>query len=98
MVAGATAREHLTAIWKQSGVKPAELDNECPAIFESVWADFIVLSGKRTSSGFGANPLLHSEIESWCRLTGTSLTAFEIELIDRLDRKYLEHSAKQSEK
>jgi hypothetical protein len=95
---GNTTRKHLETIWKKTGVKPKDLENDCPEIFEQLWLDFIRLDSKRTSNGFGANPLLDSEIESWCRLNKVSLSVFELELIEKLDRKKLEFTAKQSEK
>ena len=98
MTGGATARQHLTIIWERTGVKPEQLSHDPPEALFYLWVYFCQLDSKRTSNGFGANPLLHSEIEAWCRMTHIELTTHELEIIDALDRKKLEFHARQSEK
>ena len=54
------------------------------------------MSSGRTSNGFGPNPLSFCEIRAWCDLTGSELAPYEVVLIKKLDRVYLDWVAKQA--
>lgn len=80
-----TVREHLTAIWEQTGIKPSELDNKEPNQYIlSLLNDFYTLSSSR-QCGMSLNPIQFSEIESWLRLSNRTLEMWEIEVIKKLD-------------
>lgn len=44
----------------------------------------------RRQNGMSLNPLSSSEIESYCRLRGRTLSEWEVDAICELDNKYLE--------
>lgn len=71
---------------------------ELPEEMCYVWEYFIRLNKKRTSSGFGVNPLTYSDMESFFRLNEIQVSPDEIQLIEILDDLMLEHYAKESEK
>jgi hypothetical protein len=44
----------------------------------------------RTGNGFGPNPLSNGEIESYARMAGEPIRLFEFDMLQALDRSYLE--------
>lgn len=80
-----TWREHLDAIWKQTGSAPDQLEGDpFPEVVAHVWGWYLELHNTRTDG-----PISYREIESWARITGTAPTAFEISLIKKADFEYL---------
>ena len=63
-----------------------------------VWKYFINLHNKRTSNGFGMNPISYSEIYSYFQLMQYQPEEWEIECILKLDSVALEHFSKEQEK
>ncbi|MEY9466286.1 hypothetical protein ABH973_006699 [Bradyrhizobium ottawaense] len=53
-----------------------------------LWNSFQRLSGRRTGSGFGINPIAYADIEAFARLNGKCFAPFEIELIEDLDNLF----------
>lgn len=88
---GATERDHLEQVYKQTGIKPKELenDNDFPSILSHVWSAFVHISNGRSSGFSGPNPIQYSEIKAWCELTGTPLSSWNVEIIKLLDAKYI---------
>lgn len=70
---------------------PEELANapDMPELVAHVWQFFVRLHKRRGSNGMGENPLLYSEIESWCRLSGISLYQWELDTIEAIDDAYM---------
>lgn len=68
--------EHLRAVWKQTGVKPTELElPEVPREMLYLWkwlCDLIY-------------PMSFSELKAWGELTGRKLSRWEVEVLIRLD-------------
>jgi hypothetical protein len=62
-----------------------------------VWLAFCRLSGRRGGTGFGPSPIGWLEIEAYQRLAGIRLSPWEIEMIEMLDRLYLDRLAAVSE-
>lgn len=60
-----------------------------PEEFGFAWGSFLDLQSARTSNGFGPEPLLFTEIESYLRLTGRFLLPDEIRAIKIIDVAYL---------
>ena len=54
-------------------------------LLELYWS----ISEGRFVSGFGASPLTHLDIASWCWLKGTRLSHFEMDVIRALDKSYI---------
>lgn len=65
-----------------------EAELACPPLpreLAYLWRVFLKLSARRGSNGFAASPISYLDIDAFCRLTGTSLSPWEIELIEDLD-------------
>lgn len=62
------------------------------------WGWFLKLNSKRGSNGFGVNPLSYSEILSFFELIEYRPSAWELELIERLDQVVMEVYSEQQEK
>jgi hypothetical protein len=80
--------DHLASIERQTGKRVHLAEEEVPAVpwpLQHVWNDFMVLTARRSSSGFGMNPLSYAEIEAWARLTSRTLSPMETRLLMRLD-------------
>ena len=58
-------------------------------LLSHVWSAFIALSGARSMGFSGPNPLSYEQIKAWKELTCNMLTPWEVELVKRLDVKYL---------
>lgn len=63
-----------------------------------VWEYFLRLNRKRTSTGFGVNPIPFSEIESFFNVNQIEYSPDEVQLIEMLDNVALEHFQKEAEK
>ncbi|HHT7702741.1 phage tail assembly chaperone [Pasteurella multocida] len=85
----ATLREHLQAVWEQTGIKPDELNTpEPPSGLMYLFSYFNELSLSR-QYGMAVNPISYSDILAWSILTKVSLAAWEIEVIKQIDIVYL---------
>jgi len=80
---------HLKSLERQTGRVFQVSADEVPDVpwpVAHVWEWFVAeLSPRRSSSGFGANPLSFADIEAWARLTGRRPTSFEARLLMQLD-------------
>jgi hypothetical protein len=56
-----------------------------PRALSYLWRTFQRLRNRRTSSGFGVNPITWVDLGEFTRLTGTRLAPWEIEVIEELD-------------
>lgn len=63
-----------------------------------VWKYFLDLNKKRTSNGFGMNPISWYDMHGYFELNHIVPLPEEIELINMLDEVMLEHYAKEAEK
>lgn len=63
-----------------------------------VYRWFVDLHNKRTSNGFGINPIQYSEILAYFTLIEVKPEEWEIEMISKLDGVALEMYAKEAEK
>lgn len=79
------------SVWRQTGQRPKELDDilELPDSMHYVWKIFIDLHNTR-SVGFAENPISYSEIKAYSELFNINLEEWEVMLICKLDRTYLE--------
>jgi hypothetical protein len=70
-----------------------------PGAAISAWSAFHRLSTRRGSNGFGGvNPITWSEIDAFVRLSGVSLTLWDIEAIEMLDDIFRTEQAKSAKK
>jgi len=87
---GIALRDHLEQVERQTGVRPKELDGpEFPYLLEYIWSAFLSLNSLRTVGMNGPNPISLVEIKYWSELTENPLSAFDVELIKRLDNAYI---------
>jgi len=87
---GATEREHLLSVERQTGRRPAALDGpELPVDGAHVWYWFLELSAGRGSDGFGPNQIAWLDLLAWTTLTGAIIRPAEVEAIMALDRAWL---------
>lgn len=93
-------REQLKSVWRQTGIKPKELDNlvDLPESMVFVWKYFIELSNSRTSSGFGINPISYADMHGYFSLIGYQPEEWEINTIKKLDSIMLDEFHKTQEK
>ena len=84
---GGTLRDQLKVVWKTTGRKPAELDSqaELPELFYEVWGWFLKLHSKRTSNGFGVNPISYLEMLAYFELMQYKPQSWEIMMIEKFD-------------
>ena len=93
-------RAKLESVERQTGIRPAQLDElkDLPESMVFLWRYFIDLHNRRTSNGFGVNPIQYSEILAYFTLLGLLPEDWELTAITRLDGVALEAFAKQAEK
>lgn len=69
-----------------------ESELECPPLpleLQHIWRAFQRLARRRSSSGFGVNPISWGDIDAFCRFNSSTFTPWEIQLIEDLDEIYL---------
>jgi hypothetical protein len=87
---GATLREHLESVARQSGKIPEELITlELPSTMVHLWGIFVDLDGGRTMHAAGPNPLSWADMLAWTKLTGQYITGSEAQALRALDRAFL---------
>lgn len=94
---GATVREHLEAIQRQTGFTPDALAfaPSLPDGLEPLWHDFSALHNGRGSNGFGPSQITFSEIDAYQRVIGIRFAPWQLDAIRRADAAYLNHYAEQ---
>jgi hypothetical protein len=92
--------EHLRSAERQTGRTPEALlaAPPCPQGCEDLWRIFNELHSCRGSSGFGPLRIGYADLDSFQRVTGTTLAPWEIDAIRRADRAYLEDWAERQPK
>lgn len=61
------------------------------------WRYFVELHGKRSSNGFGVNPISYQDMYAYFKLIRYTPEEWEIDLINQLDSVFLEVYNKQQE-
>jgi len=78
--------DHIASLERQTGRTLRPETPDLPFAFRHIWQWFVEeLTPRRSSNGFGVNPLTHAEVEAWARLTGRTPTTMEARLLMRLD-------------
>lgn len=93
-------REQLESVWRQTGVKPRELEEliDLPESCYQVWKWFIDLHNTRGSNGFGVNPISYTEIKNYFDLMYIKPEEWEVSLIKQFDNAALSAYAKEAER
>lgn len=88
---GTTEREHLEQVERQTGrrLEALEPPTPFPMLLSHVWSAFISLSSSRGSGMNGPLPIDYVQIKAWKELTETSISAWEIGAILKLDTLYM---------
>lgn len=89
---GASLRTHLQRA-AGTGRIDDRLFNECPKEVRAIWETFTQI-GRSRPSGFGVSAVSLQEIESWQRLYGVRLTAWELDTIIELDAVFVQRASK----
>ena len=89
---GVTEREHLEQVERQTGrrLEALEPPTPFPMLLEHVWSAFCSLSNRRTAGFSGPNPITFEQIKAWKELTETPMDPWQIQVVIRLDRVYME--------
>lgn len=97
---GNSLRDQLNNAWRQTGVKPKQLDElkELPESCVDIWYTFLKLHNARGSSGFGVSPISYSEILAYCQLHQVEFEEWELDLIRLFDQTVLQIIAEDQEK
>lgn len=101
---GSSQKEELEAAARNPfAVKAAieeqlEYTPELDEMFYEVWGWFLKLHSRRTSSGFGVNPISYSEIEAFFRLQDYFPHSWEVDIIHLFDDVALQYYADESKK
>lgn len=90
---------HLRQVEKSKGIQLVEDDElEPPAHLRHVWEWFIELHGRRSSAGYGPNPISYQDLQAWSLLTGSRPRTVEVAMIVAVDDVYMAQVLKQLEK
>jgi len=92
-------REHLEAVERLTKKKPKELTEqvELPESLNECWDWFLSLSKSRLS-GFGASPIMYSEMWSYFSLIGVEPDKYEVDIIKMFDSIAMSSAREQEEK
>jgi hypothetical protein len=90
-------KDKLLSVWRQTGVKPIELDNlaDCPDSLLYVWIYFMRLHNQR-QVGMSVNALSFSDIQAFFMLEQVHPLSEEVSIICRLDAIALKAHSDQS--
>jgi hypothetical protein len=87
---GKSLKDHLEALQRFSGKRDSRLDTtQIPTAGFFLWKTFWSLSARRTSNGFGPNPLMFSEVQAYTELFEETLGPRELEILFQMDDAFL---------
>jgi hypothetical protein len=70
----------------------------CPFEIEHVWKWFLELDRTRIQSGFGVNPITHTEITHWANGMEIKVTPFERKALRAVDEAYMTYQNSKANK
>ena len=86
---GATLREHLEAVQRQTGKKPEELCGpELPPEGAHWWHWWCELAQGR-QNGLAVSPITWADVAAWAALTGRQLDPFDLNAIRAIDAAFV---------
>lgn len=85
---GSTLRDHLQAVARAGGAVDPRLTSALQPGLAGLWEAYCELSAMRPS-GMGASAIPGPEYESWQRLSGVTLTPWEVDTLKAMDRAAL---------
>lgn len=80
--------------WRQLNYREDKMPEQlrpvdCPACVLYIWGYFLDMGQRRTSNGFGYNPIPDDQLMAWARRRRIALLPFEHRLLDRLESVFL---------
>lgn len=63
----------------------------CPWQLHYLWLYFLSMCRRRTSNGYGPNPLSDEAVQAWKARHRIRLAAWEEDLLDELEGLYMKH-------
>jgi hypothetical protein len=89
---GITQREHLQQVERQTGYTPKALENPTPfpKLLMYIWSAYVRLSRRRGSGFSGPEALSPTMVKDWINITREPLSGWDVELIFKLDEKFME--------
>jgi len=90
---GASVRSHLESVYRQTGKKPQQLQEEVklPEWARFIWGVFVSLSSSRDWRDGHPRAIKPTEVVAYCDLMGMRLDPVEYELLKDLDREFIEN-------
>lgn len=82
---GSTLRDHLQAVARAGGAVDPRLTSALQPGLAGLWEAYCELSAMRPS-GMGVSAIPGHEYESWQRLSGVTLTPWEVDTLKAMDR------------
>lgn len=87
---GSTQRENCESYYRQTGEYYDGMEPvDCPVEARYLWGYWVSMSARRTSNGFGANPIPEDALQAWERRHNVILDRMENEAIDRVESLFL---------
>jgi hypothetical protein len=89
---GISVKEHLKQVERSAGYTPEGLENptQFPRLLMYLWLAYCRLNKRRESGFNGPESLSPTLVKDWISLTGEPLSHWDIEVIFKLDDKYIE--------
>ena len=95
---GATLREHLKSLERQSGNTPEQLrEIPCEESAKYLWWYFLSMNARRGTNGFSANPITNAEVLAWSARKGIKLEPFENDILDSIETLFMTLTAPKKE-
>ena len=96
---GSTQRDHAQSHFRQTGkYNPGTEPVECPYELAYLWGYWTSMNMRRTSSGFGPNPISEEAMAAWARRRGIVFEPFESDALDALEALCMRSAAKVKKK
>jgi hypothetical protein len=84
----------LESIARQSGIPPPELEPvDCPQEVKYIWTYWMKIQVRRTAG----KPIGWSDLDAWARLNSIQLSAFEVDMLNRIESLYFAELRRQKE-
>lgn len=69
-----------------------------PHDMQDVWHHYVKLDRRRTSNGWGVNPLSYSDVVAYSQATDSPLDPWEVDAIMAVDDEYMQARAEAAKK
>lgn len=95
---GSSLRETLESLYRNHNISdPLLIPIKVSPCVTYLWEHFLALNATR-SSGMSVSAINYMELKAYCDMNSIQLSPFEVRVIKSLDKVFLDHYNKQSEK